>query len=112
DTAGLRETDDTIKSIGIARSWAEIEKADVIIHMQDARSPGDVLDEAITARLPAGTPVIEVYNKIDLLSAQDQERLIEGLNRDSVHHVTRDALTTEMAAGSRLTLAISAQHGG
>ncbi len=111
DTAGLRETDDTVESIGIARSWAEIEKADVIIHMQDARSPGDVLDEAITARLPAGTPVIEVYNKIDLLSAQDQERLIEGLNRDSDHHVTRDALTTELAAGSRLTLAISAQHG-
>jgi len=67
DTAGLRETDDTVESIGIARSWAEIEKANVIIHLQDARKPNDELDSAITARLPARTPVLKVYNKLDLL---------------------------------------------
>src|SRR5690606_33501757 len=68
DTAGLRDTDDTVESIGIARSWAEIEKANVIIHLQDARKPNDELDSAITARLPARTPVLKVYNKLDLLS--------------------------------------------
>lgn len=67
DTAGLRETDDTVESIGIARTWAEIEKANVIIHLQDARSHQDQLDTAITRRLPARTPVLKVYNKIDLL---------------------------------------------
>lgn len=67
DTAGLRDTDDTVESIGIARSWAEIEKANVIIHLQDARAPGDQLDAAITQRLPARTPVIRAYNKLDLL---------------------------------------------
>ncbi len=67
DTAGLRDTDDTVESIGIARSWAEIEKANVIIHLQDARKPDDELDTAITARLPARTPVLKVYNKLDLL---------------------------------------------
>src|SRR5690606_19648815 len=35
DTAGLRETEDTVESIGIARTWAEIEKANVIIHLKD-----------------------------------------------------------------------------
>jgi len=30
DTAGLRETEDTVESIGIARTWQEIERADVI----------------------------------------------------------------------------------
>ncbi|OZI55023.1 tRNA uridine-5-carboxymethylaminomethyl(34) synthesis GTPase MnmE [Bordetella genomosp. 5] len=69
DTAGLRETDDTVESIGIARTWKEIERADVILHLQDATSPDDVLDAAITARLPARTPVLEVFNKIDLLVA-------------------------------------------
>jgi len=67
DTAGLRETEDTVESLGIARSWAAIEKADVILHLRDARAPGDELDAAITRRLPPGTPVLEVYNKIDLL---------------------------------------------
>ena len=69
DTAGLRETTDQVESIGIARTWAEIEKADVIIHLQDSRYPGDVLDGAITQRLPGQTPVLKVFNKIDLLDA-------------------------------------------
>jgi tRNA modification GTPase len=67
DTAGLRETEDTVESIGIARTWAEIEKADVIIHLQDIRSPEDELDAAITKRLPPRTPVLKVYNKLDLV---------------------------------------------
>ena len=67
DTAGLRETSDEVESMGIARSWAEIEKADVIVHLQDIRRPGDVLDTAITQRLPAHTPVLTVYNKRDLV---------------------------------------------
>ena len=69
DTAGLRETTDEVESIGIARTWAEIEKADVIVHLQDSRYPGDVLDSDITRRLPAQTPVLNVFNKIDLLDA-------------------------------------------
>ncbi|NYT48059.1 tRNA uridine-5-carboxymethylaminomethyl(34) synthesis GTPase MnmE [Parapusillimonas granuli] len=76
DTAGLRETDDTVESIGIARSWAEIEKANVILHLQDARSRQDELDAAITQRLPARTPVLRVLNKIDLLSASELENLL------------------------------------
>ena len=67
DTAGLRETADEVESIGIARTWAEIEKANVIVHLQDARYPGHELDQAITQRLPAQTPVLNVFNKTDLL---------------------------------------------
>lgn len=69
DTAGLRETTDEVETIGIARTWAEIEKADVIVHLQDARYPGDTLDSDITQRLPEHTPVLRVFNKIDLLDA-------------------------------------------
>ncbi|MDS1139695.1 tRNA uridine-5-carboxymethylaminomethyl(34) synthesis GTPase MnmE [Pusillimonas sp. SM2304] len=72
DTAGLRDTDDTVESIGIARTWAEIEKANVIIHLQDARAQNDELDTAITQRLPARTPVLKVFNKIDLLPEPGQ----------------------------------------
>src|SRR3546814_15612778 len=67
DTAGLRDTDDTVESIGIARTWKEIERADVILHLQDATQPVDALDAQIVARLPARTPLLTVFNKTDLL---------------------------------------------
>ncbi len=67
DTAGLRETEDTVERIGIERSWAEIARAQVILHLQDARHPDDPLDAEIVRRLPAGTPVLRVLNKVDLI---------------------------------------------
>lgn len=67
DTAGLRETEDEVESIGIARTWAEIERADVVIHLQDARDTDDELETEITRRLPARAPILKVFNKLDLL---------------------------------------------
>jgi tRNA modification GTPase len=68
DTAGLRDTQDTVEKIGIERTWQEIERADVIVHLQDVRRPEDALDANITQRLPPHTPVLKVRNKIDLLA--------------------------------------------
>lgn len=69
DTAGLRETDDEVERIGIARTWAEIERADVVIHLQDARDATDELEVQIAQRLPARTPILTVVNKVDLIDA-------------------------------------------
>lgn len=66
DTAGLRETQDEIERIGIDRAWREIEKADVMVLLVDARQGISEADEAILARLPAHLARITVYNKIDL----------------------------------------------
>lgn len=68
DTAGLRETADTVERLGISRSWAEIEKADVILHLRDAREPDVALDAEIAARRHSRTPVLAVLNKADLLA--------------------------------------------
>ena len=38
DTAGIRETDDTIENIGIERTLSEIENADIIIHVYTPES--------------------------------------------------------------------------
>ena len=56
DTAGLRETEDTLESIGIARSWQEIERADVILHLQDATQPVSYTHLDVYKRQPAGYP--------------------------------------------------------
>jgi tRNA modification GTPase len=70
DTAGLRDTSDEVESIGIARTWAEIEKANVIIHLRDVRTCDEPFDSTITPRLPARTPALTVFNKIDLLDGE------------------------------------------
>lgn len=66
DTAGLRETEDEVERLGIARSWKEIERADVVLHMLDARVGMTPADQAIAARLPGGVEQIVLYNKTDL----------------------------------------------
>jgi tRNA modification GTPase len=56
---------DEVERIGIARTWIEVEKADVILHMLDADRGPTVADEKIMARFPARVPVIRIWNKID-----------------------------------------------
>jgi tRNA modification GTPase len=66
DTAGLRETTDEIEKIGIERAWREIERADVLVLLVDARTGSGEAEQSILARLPAHLARITVYNKIDL----------------------------------------------
>ncbi|MEO8410236.1 MAG: tRNA uridine-5-carboxymethylaminomethyl(34) synthesis GTPase MnmE [Propionivibrio sp.] len=66
DTAGLRDTDDAVESIGIARTWREIERADVVILLVDARTRVGAAEREILDKLPAHLPRIVVHNKIDL----------------------------------------------
>lgn len=66
DTAGLRDTQDHIERIGVERSWMEIGRADVVLHLVDARCGWSGADEAIEERLPAKSEHIVVANKIDL----------------------------------------------
>ncbi|RQH06157.1 tRNA uridine-5-carboxymethylaminomethyl(34) synthesis GTPase MnmE [Paraburkholderia dinghuensis] len=66
DTAGLRDTEDEVEKIGIERTWNEISRADVVLHLLDARTGMTAEDDAIAARFPAGVPVVRVLNKTDL----------------------------------------------
>ena len=66
DTAGLRETSDAIEKIGIARTWAVVEKADLALVIIDAQKGLASEDETILAKLPTALPVLRIYNKIDL----------------------------------------------
>ena len=73
DTAGLRETEDEVEKIGIERSWREIERADVVLLLVDARAGIAEADREILARLPERLKRITIYNKIDL-SGKPAER--------------------------------------
>ena len=64
DTAGMRQTDDTIENMGIERSRQAAQKAVVIIHLQDATQPINTLSQLDSI---ADKHIIHVYNKVDLM---------------------------------------------
>ncbi|MGB8598732.1 MAG: tRNA uridine-5-carboxymethylaminomethyl(34) synthesis GTPase MnmE, partial [Burkholderiales bacterium] len=66
DTAGLRESDEEVEKIGIARTYAAMEKASVVLVVRDATQPEQAYEEVIRKKLPASLPVVYVHNKIDL----------------------------------------------
>lgn len=92
DTAGLREPTNLVEKLGIERSWREIEQADVILRLVDARYDPDMEDAAIAVRFPANLAErqIIVHNKCDLIGAPACRR-----NESGQVHVLMSALTGE-----------------
>ncbi len=70
DTAGLRETDDLVEAKGIERSWDAIRTADLVIFLNDVDAKTDLhgLREQILGEISSKCPVLEVFNKVDLLA--------------------------------------------
>lgn len=75
DTAGLRQTTDTIEQIGVAKAMAQVEKSAVYIYLFDAETMNaqTVADEL--EKLNPDIPRIVVANKVDLISAKEKEAL-------------------------------------
>ena len=71
DTAGLRQTEDTIENLGIERSRQAAQKAAVLIHLQDATEPVDILSELDDIN---EKKIIQVYNKVDLIGEGARRR--------------------------------------
>ncbi|MGC8702514.1 MAG: tRNA uridine-5-carboxymethylaminomethyl(34) synthesis GTPase MnmE [Thiomonas sp.] len=80
DTAGLRDSADAVERIGVARSWDAISDADVVLFLHDLtrlQAPGYAQAEADIARcLPAGVPVLHVFNKRDSVRVEQAEQHI------------------------------------
>ncbi len=72
DTAGLRDTQDPVEQIGIARTWDALAKADVAILLVDAQHGVGPDEAAILARMPV-IPRLTVHNKIDLTAGIPQQ---------------------------------------
>ncbi len=70
DTAGLRETDDTIESIGIARTKSEIQNSDIILHIY---TPENIPLYRIDDSRLSPNPNINIVNKCDTISEYDDE---------------------------------------
>ena len=66
DTAGIRDTSDTVEAMGVERSRQAIENADLVIFVCDGSRPLDAEDEAIIELCENQEKAIALINKTDL----------------------------------------------
>ncbi|QUI21089.1 tRNA uridine-5-carboxymethylaminomethyl(34) synthesis GTPase MnmE [Vallitalea pronyensis] len=81
DTAGIRQTDDEVEKIGVTKSKAVVEDADLVIMMLDA-SQKITKEDRYILDLVVDKQVIVLLNKIDLsmeIKEDDIRALIEGV---------------------------------
>lgn len=116
DTAGLRETEDTIEAIGIARSRQALAEADLVLLIADARKPipEELRNLYQQCHRPPEQLCVVVYNKSDLaaeapaqafefqmvISALHQQGLVELEDQlfqllTQVHHLEHEVSINE-----------------
>ncbi|MDF7675212.1 tRNA uridine-5-carboxymethylaminomethyl(34) synthesis GTPase MnmE [Neisseriaceae bacterium ESL0693] len=81
DTAGLRETEDTVERIGMERSQQALLQADIALILIDPREGMNAATQHILQSLPPQLKKIEIHNKSDLTG-------------EAVAEVSRETLVT------------------
>ncbi|MGE5027705.1 MAG: tRNA uridine-5-carboxymethylaminomethyl(34) synthesis GTPase MnmE [Betaproteobacteria bacterium] len=109
DTAGLRETEDEVEKIGIARAWHAIEHANAALLLIDAAQGVAAADQEIIARLPTGLPLVRVFNKIDLLGLAPKVDRAGGITDIYLSAKTGDGVALLL---QHLLEIVGWQHGG
>lgn len=90
DTAGIRETEDEIESIGIERTFKKLEQASIILWMIDATTDSKHIEELAKKILSRITnqKIVLVFNKIDIVGCgvimESKRTLLENLIPDRI----------------------------
>ena len=101
DTAGIRETNDTIESLGIERTFQKLDQAEIVLWMIDsvnAASQIEQLSEKIIPRCE-GKHLIAVFNKTDLIEEKQKEDLLT-LLKDSSKEYTESIFISAKQRGN------------
>jgi tRNA modification GTPase len=128
DTAGIRETEDRVEKLGVARSRGAAQQADLVLLTVDAASGWTLEDRELYETLRE-LPLILVINKIDLASpkqmqypkeiqtvvttAAAQNQGIEGLERaiaQTVEQGSLQAANLDLAINQRQAEALTRAH--
>lgn len=98
DTAGIRETNDPVEEIGVARSWEAISGADLVLLVLDSTSGWTAEDRGLYERIRE-RPHLILWNKADLArpSEMGSDSVVvsatTGLNLDGLEDRLADLLT-------------------
>lgn len=95
DTAGIRETNDTIENLGIERTFQKLNQAEIVLWMIDATDAQAQITQLSNQLLPRceGKQLILVYNKVDLVN--NMQNTIPAYFPDSVKLITLSAKKRE-----------------
>ena len=114
DTAGLRETEDEVERIGVARTQSSIEKADLVLLVLDSVI-GETPEDAALRHSLANRPHLVVWNKWDLSVRADLPAegiavsALTGWNLDTLEAAIVQKTLGE-AGGSESALVTHARH--
>lgn len=109
DTAGIRDTKDTIESLGIERTFRKLEQASIVLWLIDSTRPQSEIEEQSAKVLDKidSQKVILVFNKLDQIDASKREALASLLPqfdrifisaRNGIHTADLESLLVQMAA--------------
>lgn len=106
DTAGIRETEDVVESIGIKRTFEKMEQAQIVLYLLDGSlltkmptreilSHFELEIEKLKNRFP-DKPVVVILNKMDQLSIKEASEMIQKLQEN---HPDTLAISAKNKAG-------------
>lgn len=112
DTAGIRETTDTIESLGIERSFQKLDQADIVLWVIDATCAEEQYRQLADKILPRceGKNLIIVLNKVDLLSPTDSLDKETEDTKSTDEQIARLKATLPDLPEDTCVLSLSAKH--
>lgn len=91
DTAGLRETDNTIESIGISQAYQALDQADLVLYVADA-NVGMTDEDTDLLEKCAGHHTVLIWNKTDLSDAAPPEMPIPVVQIAAIYEKSTEQL--------------------
>jgi len=112
DTAGIRDTQDAIETLGIERTFKKISEASIVLWIVDVNSPESHIEDLAKKILPltSDKKLILIFNKIDNAESgqtEQKQHLLAGLIPDRLfisarHKINIDSLETALVEASDL----------
>lgn len=100
DTAGIRETTDTIETMGIERTYQKLDQASIVLWVIDLTTPAAEIESLAMKIVPRSEDkhLVLVFNKSDLLSPQElksKQQLLSDIPAPRLYISARQQLNTE-----------------
>jgi len=105
DTAGIRETQDTVEKIGVERSRAAAQSADLVLFVIDAQAGFTEADAEIYEQVQHRSLIL-VVNKVDLAEAPQQDSFLK------LHNVVETAVALNQGIDALEKAILATVHSG